>query len=251
MSHNIFCLDTETTAGQKEWRVVQFAIRDNDWYSKEWLIKPPTEITIGTQAVHHITPRMVENCPAFKESEWYTELMRRIEIWEILVAHHAPFDLSILRNEGVKVPKYIDTCRVARHILNSEWVASYGLQYLRYALKLDEIHEDEKLTGYAHSALYDTIILHWLYQFLYEKIKKLSPDKDPVEVMLILTQTPFFSVSKMKYGKYKWKTLTEIAEIDIGYLHWMHGAQMKKDEFDRDYDLIESINKIINNRKNG
>lgn len=61
-------------------RVVQFAIVDREGYHSEWLIRPPTPIEIGTQAVHHITPKMVEHAPSFRDSGGYTELSRRLDL---------------------------------------------------------------------------------------------------------------------------------------------------------------------------
>lgn len=245
MQSSVFFLDTETTSWATHGRVVQFAIADFSGYKKEWLIKPPTEIEIATQAVHHITPKMVENCPDFMSSEGYSELMKRLDSWEILVAHHAPFDLKILKNEGIIIRNYIDTCRVARHILNTENIRSYSLQNLRYALGLDELHTDETLTGYAHSALYDTIVLKWLYEYLYNKIKTLSADRDPLEVMKILTLEPLSRNPKIGFGKHKGKTLKEISAVDMGYIHWLYARQQEKDEFEQDRDLLISLQKII------
>lgn len=244
-SRKIFCLDTETTAWMTAGRVVQFAIVDRDGYRNEWLIHPPTPIEIGTQAVHHITPKMVTGAPNFFESDGYIELSRRIEAWEILVAHHAPFDVRILKNEGVQVPEYIDTCRVARHILNAEWISSFWLQYLRYALRLDDDHIWELTSGYAHSALYDTIVLSWLFEALMDRIIFLSPDKDPIEVMLVLTHKPVVAVTKIRFGKYRGKTIEEIFQKDKKYLQWLYTEQLNAPVEDQNIDLIDSLQKYF------
>lgn len=244
-SRKVFCLDTETTAGMIKWRVVQFAIVDREGFAREWLIKPPTVIEIGTQAVHHITPRMVESAPSFSDSPWFTELSRRLKEGEILVAHYAPFDVRILKNEWVIIPEYIDTCRVARHILNAEGISSFSLQYLRYALKLDEDHPEELTTGYAHSALYDSLVLSWLFEALYSRIEFLSPLKDPIEIMLSLTKQPIAIISKIRFGKYRGKTIAEVAEKDINYLKWLYREQTNAPIEDQNIDLIESLQKYI------
>ncbi len=76
MSQEIFFLDTETTsADTTKARVVQFALvtkalTDNEkWFECEWLVKPSGVMEVGAIATHHITPKMVEKAPVFKDSE--------------------------------------------------------------------------------------------------------------------------------------------------------------------------------------
>ena len=94
----IFCLDTETSAGSRDGKIVQVAIVDES-YREEWLINPNSYIQPGCIAVHKITPDMVRDKPLFKDSEAYTEQKKRMDNGEILIAHHAPFDITILANE--------------------------------------------------------------------------------------------------------------------------------------------------------
>jgi len=60
-----------------------------------------------------------------------------------------------------------------------------------------------------------------------------------VEMMVELTNTPVF-ISKFKFGKYKNKTLQEVAHEDSGYLRWMLKGMENLDE-----DLRYSINSVL------
>ena len=149
MSQELFFFDTETTsADTTKARVLQFALitkflsdtSDDKWHNCEWLVKPSGVIEIGAMATHHITEKMVQNSPGFKDSEGYEVLKRRLELGHILVAHNAPYDVAVLANDGVVIENYIDTLKVAKHVLDDSSIESFSLQYLRYFYKLDESH---------------------------------------------------------------------------------------------------------------
>ncbi|MDA9129062.1 exonuclease domain-containing protein [Candidatus Gracilibacteria bacterium] len=133
----VFCLDTETSAGSRDGKIVQVAIVDEE-FRQEWLINPESYIQPGCIAVHKITPEMVQDKPNFFASGAYKELQKRLDNDEILIAHHAPFDTAILANEGVHIEKYICTCKVARKILKADGVPRFGLQFLKDYLKLEK-----------------------------------------------------------------------------------------------------------------
>lgn len=221
----VFCLDTETTAGMRTGRVVQYAIVSDD-YEWERLVKPPTRISPATIKVHRITPAMVKDKPKFNDTQWYPELIQRLEAWEYLIAHHARFDMNILANEWVQVPNYICSCKVARAILKQDWVPRFGLQFLKDYLGLEEKYATEELEGYAHSALYDTKVLYRLYKYLYSKIEILYPNRDPHEVMREITYD-FKPLTRLSFGKYKWKTIKSIWEIDKSYLLRLYCSEKK------------------------
>lgn len=238
----VFCLDTETTAWMRTWRVVQYAIV-SDGYEWERLVKPPTRISPATIKVHRITPAMVKNEPKFTDTLWYHELIRRIHEGEYLIAHHARFDVSILANEWVSVPRYICSCKVARKILKPEWVPRFGLQFLKEYLDLERLYAKQKLTGYAHSALYDTKVLYWLYMYLYSKIEILYPNKDPHEVMREITYD-YKPLTRLSFGKYKWMSLTAISQKDKWYLIWLYNSE-KKNSVPRQ-SLLRGIEECLN-----
>jgi DNA polymerase III epsilon subunit-like protein len=251
--NNIYFLDTETTSqDQTRARVVQMAIvapsLSDDWlsiraphYECEWDILPPVDIDIGAMATHHLTPKKLANAPKFTDSEWFEVLMRRIKDDHILVAHNAPYDVSVLANEWVIVPHYIDTLRVAKHLLEDPGIDSFSLQYLRYFYSLDDAHEWELSGGFAHSALYDTIVLKWFYEFLLEEVKHTKPTVDPVEHMLVLTHSPIL-IRTFRFGKYNGRTIEDISVDNRGYLEWLLNSEMSKPEHERNADMIYTLN---------
>lgn len=246
MSHEIFFLDTETTsADTTKAHVVQFAmvtkfLTKDEWGNAEFLIKPPCPIDIWAMATHHITPKMVQNSPGFKESEGYEVLKRRLDLGHILVAHNAPYDVAVLANDGVVVEKYIDTLKVAKHVLEDSSIESFSLQYLRYFYTLDESHEWELTSWFAHSALYDTVVLKWFYEFLEAKVRKLHPGKDPVERMLELTNTPLM-IRTFRFWKHNGKTIEEVSRTSPDYLEWLLGSEMQKPEHEQNVDMIYTL----------
>jgi len=83
-----------------------------------WLIRPPGNTYDGFNvAIHGITPEMTANSPSI--SEVWPEVLAWIS-GRLLVAHYAPFDLSVLRHSlsaaGTTWPEltYYCTCALAR-----------------------------------------------------------------------------------------------------------------------------------------
>lgn len=197
-------------------------------------------------ATHHITEEMVKNSPKFQETDCYRYLIENP--LAVCVAHKANFDRTIIEQEGIKIERYIDTLAVAKHVLQSNQPESFSLQYLRYFLELDKLHEGESLGGYAHSALYDTIVLRWLYQYLYAKIHKLQPTADVVERMIQMTHEPIL-LERMKFGKYTGIKFSELAEKDYSYLTWVEHSQLEKPEHDRDLDTLHTVQYYMRKEK--
>ena len=92
-------IDFETATGRRDSacalgvvRVVDGAIVEE----RSWLMRPPgNEYTWFTMAIHGIAPEDTEDAPAFEE------LYEEIEPYlsdALLVAHNAPFDMSVLRS---------------------------------------------------------------------------------------------------------------------------------------------------------
>ena len=224
MTHFYF-LDTETTTNDaSRTSVVEIGIyypSTDGWVTIEERCQPDDIISVGAMATHHITPKMLEGKPKFKETQTFQFLTENTDA--VLVAHNAPYDVQVLRNEGIDVPpeKIIDTLNIAKHILDGQKIESYSLQYLRYFYDLDRYNECNELPAtMAHSAMYDTIVLKWLFQFLAEKIEKLHPGKNPLDEMVRLSTLPVI-LKTIRFGKYRGKTFEEIYNADIGYLDWL------------------------------
>lgn len=225
MNHSFYFLDTETTESDAlRASIVEIGIyypTENGWYAIEERCKPNNIITVGAMATHHITPAMVEDKPKFSETRAFQFLRENGD--SILIAHNAPYDVQVLKNEGINIPqeRIIDTLNVAKHILDDVKIESYSLQYLRYFYWLDRYNDHDELPAtMAHSAMYDTVVLKWLFQFLTEKIEKLHPGKNPLDEMVRLSTLPVI-LKVINFGKYRGKTFEEIAKHDAGYLDWL------------------------------
>lgn len=217
--------DTETTsADPSKARVVEIAIYDTFTSEiQEERCFPTASIEIGAMATHHITIDSVRGLPQFSQTAIFKYIKENAHS-EIFVAHNAPYDTEVLHNEDITLTRVIDTLRVAKHLCSDDEPESYSLQYLRYFYKLDELAYDEEVLvtqeGSPHSALYDTVVLRWLYTFLYRKVQKLHPGKDPDEVMLELSgKIPL--VHRFRFGKYRGEKFADIARKDAGYLEWL------------------------------
>ncbi len=235
---NIIILDTETTGLDEKSRLVQLAYKNlktgtlvNEYF------KPPILISFGAMATHHITNEMVADKPAFANSSVKAELTKLFQN-DILVAHNALFDIGILKNEGVAVSRFIDTLRVAKHLINSE---RYDLQYLRYFLDFNV-----KIAT-AHDALGDILILEKLFEHLINIIETklgLKSDEDIHTKLIELTNTPVL-LDKISFGKYKGKSFAQINQIDSGYLEWLYNSESKKDQREQNEELIYTLKKHL------
>ncbi|MFW0862325.1 MAG: exonuclease domain-containing protein [Candidatus Komeilibacteria bacterium] len=234
---DIILLDTETTGVEPNARLVQLAYKNlSTGKSVNEYFKPPIPISINAMATHHITNREVEDKPAFIGSECQKEINRLLPK-NILVAHNALYDMTILRNEDVAIGKYIDTLRLSKHLIESE---AYNMQYLRYFLDLN-------VTALAHNAMGDVAVLEALFNHLKELVKKklnVSSDEDIYTAMLDLTQQPVL-LKTLMFGKYKGKTFADVLEYDRNYLQWLYDEQMKNDEIDRNEDLVYTLKEYL------
>lgn len=230
----ILILDTETTTLDYP-RVVQLAYKDVETGKiVNELFKPPTPISYGSMAIHHITNEMVANKPAFSGSQYYLELATAINDDAIIVAHNAPFDIQVLKNEGIIVKTFIDTCRVARHVVKSE---HYSLQYLRYSLHLPITNAT------AHDALGDILVLERLFYYLKPIIKEnfsLQSDEEIVHKMMQLSSQPLL-LKTITFGKYNGKTYEEVSRLDKNYLQWLHNSETQKNSAEQREELVYTL----------
>lgn len=238
--------DTETTGAMPEDRIIQVGgILLNSGEKPlvfDELCSSEIDIKIEAMEVHNITPSMIENKAPFIESEFYRVLQEINNSQNYLIAHNISFDLGMLEKEGFKVQmQLIDTLRCARHLLDD--MPYHRLQYLRYALDLYKIEEDEAaklgITIKAHDAIGDVLVM----KLLLSKLTQIAKEKyslngmDAVNKLVELTNTPVF-VKILKFGKYKDKSLEEIALSDRGYLNWLLSTEL-------DEDLEYSIKRVL------
>ncbi len=229
MQKKLLFLDTETTGNMPTDHLCQLCYKIGDEIVSE-MYKPPIPISIESMAIHHITEKMVEGKPAFKEShEWQAlqEMFQKDET--IFVAHNAKFDVSMLEKEGLKPTKVIDTYRVARHLDPDGKIPSYRLQYLRYFLGIE-------IEATAHDAKGDVLVLEKLFERLLKKImetENLSEDS-AIEQMLDISSKPVL-FKFINFGKYKNTSLAELVQKDASYLRWLLDEKRKTPEEEEDW----------------
>lgn len=230
---SLIFLDTETTDLEPTRRLVQLAYKNpasgvvvNEYF------KPPMPISYGAMAIHHVTNEMVAEKPMFEGSEVFNQLVQEIPS-TVVVAHNAPFDIEVLKNEGIVVAQAIDTLRLARHVIEAE---QYNLQFLRYFLGLN-------ITGVnAHDALGDILVLEALFNHLQKVVaEKFGLEGDAaVEKMIELTNTPVL-LKSFGFGKYRGKSFEEVAASDRGYLDWLFGSESAKNPAEQSEDLMVTL----------
>ena len=240
-------LDTETTGAGENDRIIQLGYMvlesgreveiHNEYCSSD------TPIAYAAMEVHHITPEMIEGKPACTMTGAYRSLVALNEPENYLVIHNAPFDLGMLEKEGFECKmQLIDTLRCARHVFEDE--EAHRLQYFRYKMGL---YKEEPAAAEAlgieikaHDAIGDVLTLKLFLSRLRERVQTRFPGSNPVEKMVELTRTPVFYQGPLRFGKYKGKTLFEIAAEDRGYLQWMAEKMENLDE-----DMRYSIRRVL------
>ena len=239
-------LDTETTGAGENDRIIQLGYmvldgRKVDVYNDMCSSEVP--IGYGAMEVHGITPEMIEGKPFCTETSAFQTLCELNTPDNVLIIHNAPFDLGMLAKEDfTSQMRLIDTLRCARHLFDEE--EAHRLQYFRYRLGLYKIEQAEAdalgIEVKAHDAIGDVLVLKLFLTELRKRLQERFEGANPIDKMVELTQTPVFYTRPLKFGKYKGKTLSEIAEADKGYLTWMLGNMDSLDE-----DMRYSIGKVL------
>ncbi|MGA9046124.1 exonuclease domain-containing protein [Sulfuricurvum sp.] len=239
-------LDTETTGAGESDRIIQlgYMVLDGkkvDVYNDLCTAEVP--IGFGAMEVHGITPDMIEGKPACTQTSAFQTLCELNTPDNVLIIHNAPFDLGMLAKESfTSQMRLIDTLRCARHLFEDE--EAHRLQYFRYRLGLYKIEQAEAdalgIVVKAHDAIGDVLVLKLFLTELRKRLQERFEGVNPIDKMVELTQTPVFYTRPLKFGKYKGKTLTEIAEADRGYLTWMLGNMDTLDE-----DMRYSIRRVL------
>jgi exodeoxyribonuclease X len=207
---NLLFLDTETTGRDENARLVQLAfkcgkVKDNLLY------KPAVPITFEAMSVHHITNEMVAEKPEF--SVISRQGIQKLLDENIMVAHNAPFDIEILKREGVEVKQFIDTLKVVQNLFD---LSMYKLQFLRYNFGL------EVTQVRAHDAEGDIEVLEALFNYLFNFMARQNPGLGETEIinqMLKWTAEPLL-LRKISFGKYTGKKFEDIPK---DYLTWLSG----------------------------
>jgi DNA polymerase III epsilon subunit-like protein len=227
--NKLIFFDTETTGNEQKDFLCQIAYKTNGETFVE-LYKPPIKIPPEASAVHHITNKMVAGKPAFAESEDFKKIKTLFEDENsVVVAHNAPFDLAIIKNENIVPSRFICTLRVARHLDKEEKIPQYKLQYLRYFL-------DIEIEAEAHDALGDVLVLEKLFERLKKKImdEESLDEAGAIEKMIEVSSHPSL-FTKLNFGKHKGNSIEEVLQTDRGWLEWIYGEKIKSDQVDEDW----------------
>lgn len=227
MSKIIF-FDTETTGVTENDFLCQIAyITDDENFVG--LYKPAIQIPSEASAVHHITNKMVEDKPAFSETSDKTKIKDLFENKNsIVVAHNAPFDLMIIKNEGIVPLNFICTLKVARHLDKDGKIDRYSLQNLRYQLGIE-------VEATAHDAMGDVTVLEKLFERLKNRIMKDGASEEEALVqMMEISQKPSLHRT-FRFGKHIGKKVEDVVKIDKGYLEWLLAQKELKPQGEDDW----------------
>lgn len=206
MSYSIIFLDTETTGIDNHDRLIQLCYKLHGWQGMfNKFYTPPVPISFEAMSVHHITPDHIANSPTFEDSGDKEKLQTLLDE-SIFVAHNAPFDIEMLRREGVHVGLYIDTLKVCQFLLDEP---IYKLQYLRYKLGIDVKHAK------AHDAQGDVEVLQALWLWLMEYMQPRS--ENVLKEMIDISQRPMI-LRRIPFGKYKGMAFQDLPK---DYLEWL------------------------------
>ena len=228
MSKLIF-FDTETTGNEQKDVLCQIAYKAGD-EKFVGLYKPETKIPPEASAVHHITNKMVADKPSFKESADQKKIKKLFEDKNsIVVAHNAPFDLMMIKKEGIEPSNFICTLRVARHLDPEGKIDRYNLQYLRYLLEIE-------IDAVAHDALGDVLVLEQLFERLKNKMKEQSgmSEDEVIKKMIEISSHPSL-LRTFNFGKHNGKKIEDVIKTDRGYLEWLLSQKLASDQIDEDW----------------
>lgn len=215
-------LDVETTGLDPEDRICQIAYRAEDIQPICMFIKPPLKIKTMAMSVNHITNKMVEEAPDFRMFLEESDLLELIQD-HVVVAHNAKFDVGMLAKEGVIVPDFIDTYKLARKADPNEDWESYKLQYLRYFFGI------EMPEATAHDAAGDTMVLEAVFNDLYKQL-----GEPTMSEMIEITKSPVL-FKKFNFGQYAGNYIGDIAQVRPDYLEWLLKEKKKKAETEVDW----------------
>lgn len=236
---NIIFFDTETTGNEQKDFLIQIAYKHDD-KTFTGLYKAPFKVPPEASAVHHISNKMLEGKPSFKESGDQKKIKKLFEDKDsIVVAHNAPFDLNMLKKEDIEPKKFICTLKLSRYLDPDEKIGRYNLQYLRYLL-------DFNIEAQAHDAMGDVLVLEKLFERLKSKIIEQDKitEEEAIEKMIEVSSKPLL-IKTLNFGKHKGKKVEEVLRIDRGWLEWLLAEKEKSDTIEHE-DWIYTLKYYLN-----
>lgn len=265
--NNIVVVDTETTGPDPhECHIVEIGMLKLDECLKavnslNFQVKPPIAIPYEAMAVHDITNKDVQDCPAIADIRPHLEEM--LSDAAVLAAHHSRYDMTLIDRE---LPGLLDpfretssnslcTMRLAKHLLPG--LPSYALQVLKYRLGLwgSDKHNSSRFLneGGAHSALYDCHVTADLLRYgVREFISKLPTHPvqpghettfDCVQRCAELSHRPIM-IQICPFNKHKGELFTDVVQSDPGYMQWL-SKEVTAGKFDDDPDMVYTIRHLV------
>lgn len=225
-------LDIETTGIGAGHRICAIALIEGEERSTS-LIHPQRKIPPAASAIHHITNEAVRDAPSFAHSPLYTRMRALNTPQSLLIAHHLPFVLSMLSHEGIIWQgASIDTHRCARALMDD--LEGYGLQYLRYELRLyrEEEHFFAPDPIIPHHPLSDALHVQMLYGYLRSLASR--------EELIALSHAPIL-LQRFPFGKYAHQPIETVVQYDRRYVEWLLHLD------DLDEDLRYSLHYYLSN----
>ena len=219
-------LDTEATGNEpSKDRLCQVCYKTSRGVQIGYF-KPSLPVSVKAMSITHITNKMLEDKEPFANSVMKNDLQTLLKDG-VLVAHNALFDIAMLKAEGVEVPRFICTLRLARHLDQENKIPEYNLQFLRYFLDLE-------IDGHAHDAEGDVLVLEGVFNRLFAKMRETATsDEEVINRMIDISSQPTL-FKYLNFGKYKGKSIAEVLETDRRYLEWLL-AQKTNGEVDEDW----------------
>lgn len=235
--HRLIFLDTETTGNNLlSDRLIQISYSHKGNLKSEFF-NPKIPVSIKAQSITHITNKMIANKSLFSESKLKSELEELLKE-NIIVAHNAQFDLTMLAHENLTAEKFICTLKVARHLDSENKIPEYKLQYLRYYFELE-------IEANAHSAEGDVLVLEAVFKKLYDMMLEIEGDHDTVinKMIEISGKPSLFKI--FTFGKYKGKMIEDVVKNDKSYVEWLLEQKQtnERDEEDWIYSLKHFLKK--------
>lgn len=166
---DILVLDTETTGFDSKAEILQLSVIDgsgeirmNEYFRPRFISSWPE-----AEAVNHISPEMVADKPSFYDKK--EEIGHLLRHAGLLVGYNLPYDLKMIRQNGVFIPYKIKTLDLMR--LFAEIYGEPNLTYGGY--KWQKLATCAKYYGYPetnwHDSLADTKATLYCFRKMLEK----------------------------------------------------------------------------------
>lgn len=238
----IVFFDTETTGNTPRDFLCQLAVKERGVQEPlvNAMYKPCIAIPFEASMVHHISNKMVADKPCFKDAPEYKDIKAVFEDNNtVCVAHNAAFDIQILKNDDIETKNYICTFKVIRMIDGDGKYNNHKLQFLRYAM-------DMELDVPAHDAFADVLVLEQLFEYELKEVmeKQDKTEQEALEWMMEISKQPLV-IRNIDFGKYRGKTVAEVASMDPGYLSWLLDQKKQNNADHKEDEWIYTLEKAL------